>query len=224
MPDLPEMPGTEGSPAPEFNASTPPPFQPIAPPFQQVANSYQPVAGSMPQPVASPAPSGGMSTVKIVLIIVAVFVCLGLMALGVIGYGVWRVAHAVHKNLTDNGMTIDTPGGSISTTTGKNYSAEELGVDLYPGAQPGRGGMHMALPTGSITAANYVTSDSKQQVVDFYKSKLGSKALPTEIGEKTRFSLNKGNRDSVILSIEQESSQADGKTQIHIVHTVNKGS
>jgi hypothetical protein len=165
-----------------------------------------------------------MSTIKIVLIIVAVFVCLGVLALGVIGYGVYRVSHAIHKNLADNGMTINSPGGALSSTPGKTYSAEELGVDPYPGAQAAKGGMHMTMGSVSMTAANYVTSDSKQQVVDFYKNKLGSQNTVTETDDSAIFSVKKASGDSVLLTITQKPSQYDGKTQIHIVHTVGKGS
>ncbi len=34
----------------------------------------------------------------------------------------------------------------------------------------------MSVPTGSVVTAVYVTSDSKDQVLDFYKSKFGSDA------------------------------------------------
>ena len=47
------------------------------------------------QPVAAPAKSGS-SALKIVLIVLAVFIGLGILGAGAFGYFVWRVAHAVH--------------------------------------------------------------------------------------------------------------------------------
>ncbi len=47
------------------------------------------------QPVAAPAKSGS-SALKIILIILAVFIGLGILGAGAFGFFVWRVAHAVH--------------------------------------------------------------------------------------------------------------------------------
>jgi len=217
-----DLPGNEGSPAPEPSAYTPPPFQPLTPSDPSGAGAYQTVnAAAAP---AAAAPPQGMSTLKIILIIVAIFVFLGVLALGVVGYGLWSVSHAIHRNLTDKGVTVNTPNGSISTTPGKTYSATELGVDPYPGALPGKGGMHMSMGNVSITAANYLSTDAKQQVVDFYKTRLGSQAVATETDDSAAFSVKKPGGDMVTVSITQRPGQYDGKTQIHIVHTVTKGS
>ena len=214
MAELPEDPGTNPSPNPQYSSPAPPPFQPVA------TSSYQPVSGQ-PQPVMAPAKSGGSSAVKIVLIIVAVFVCLGILGASVVGYGIWRVSRAVHMNHSTGEATIETPSGSFTANPTKTFTADELGVAIYPGAQPVKGGMRMTLPTGPIVAANFVTSDSKDQVMDFYKDKLGSQASTMDTGDGAILSVNKSKQDSVMLTITQKAGEHDGKTQIHIVHTVN---
>ena len=168
----------------------------------------------------APAKAGGNSAVKIVLIIVAVFVCLGILGAGVVGYGIWRVSRAVHMNRSGE-ATIETPSGPITTNPTNTFTADDLGVAIYPGAQPGKAGMRMTLPTGPFVAAYFVTSDSKDQVTAFYKDKLGSQATTIDTSDGAMLSVNRGKKDSVMLTITQKAGEHDGKTQIHIVHTVN---
>jgi len=217
--ELPENPGSQGPPAPQTGAPAPPPFQPVAP-YQPVAQQYQPAAAP-PQPAAAPAKPGGSSVLKIVLIVVGVFVVLVMLVVGVVGYGIWRVSRAVHVNSSTGAMTVNTPGGTFSANSAEKFTADELGTDIYPGAQPSKGGMRMKLPTGSMVAANYVTPDSKEQVIAFYQSKLGSEASTMETGDGAIVSVNKSKQDSVVLTITQKPDQFDGKTQIHIMHTTS---
>lgn len=203
--------------------SEPPPFQPVATPqYQPVASSYQPPPPppAMGQPVA--AKSGGTSAVKIILIIVAIFVGLAIMALGVVGYGVWRVSRAIHRNIANGSMTINTPGGPITTSSTASFTADELGTDIYPGAQPAKSGsMKMHLPTGAMISATFLTTDPKDKVIAFYKEKLGSGATAMEFGDNAMLSLQKGDHDHVTVTVSQQANQSDGKTQIHIQHITN---
>jgi len=187
-------------------------------PYQPAATQPVPL-----QPVAQPAKSGS-SAVKIILIVLAVFIGLGILGAGIVGYGVWKVAHAIRVSGSgDNAhMTFNAPGGgSISANTGETFSASDLGTDIYPGAQPGKGSMRMSLPTGSMVSAAFVTSDSKDQVVTYYKSKLGSEASTFDSANSAIITVNKGKQESVMITISVSPSQYDGKTQIHIVHSIN---
>ncbi|MGA9673168.1 MAG: hypothetical protein WBQ94_28470, partial [Terracidiphilus sp.] len=153
----------------------PPAYVPVASAPQPAA--YVPVATNVPyavpmQPAPVQAKSGG-SALKIILIIIAIFVGLGILGVGAFGFMVWRIAHAVHVSGSGNQATLNLPGGTISTNSNETYSASELGTDIYPGATSGKGGMRMNLPTVSMVTAIYVTSDPKEQVVNFYKTRLG---------------------------------------------------
>jgi len=174
--------------------------------------------------VAVPPKPGGSSALKIVLIIVAILVGLGLLGAGVVGYGIYRISKAVHGNSSTGEVTLNTPGGTISTNPTQTFTADELGTDVYPGAQPGKGSMRMNLGGSSVVAANYVTSDSKDKVIAFYKDKLGSEAQTMETAEGAIFTVSKNKDDSIMLNITQKPNQADGKTQIHITHTVHHAS
>lgn len=172
------------------------------------------------QPAAPPAKST-TSAVKIVLIVVAIFVGLGILGLGAFGFMVWRVSRAVHMSGPGGQVTVTTPGGSYTANPTQTYTASELGTEIYPGAQPRRGGMKMDLPTGSMVTAIFLTSDSKEQVLDFYKTTMGSTASVIDTEDGAIITLAKSQQESVMVTITAKPSENDGKTQITIVHTTS---
>ena len=183
--------------------------------------AWTPVAASA-QPVAAPA-QGGSSVLKIVLIIVAIVVGLGILGLGVAGFAIYKVAHSFHVSGTgDNAhVTMNTPGGTFTANTSEKFSSSDLGTDLYPGAEAGKGGARMTLPGGSWVSAVFVTSDSKDQVVSFYKSRLGSQVSVYDSGDNAVLSAQKSKQESVIVTVTANKSEYNGKTQIAIVHTIS---
>lgn len=174
-------------------------------------------------PMAAPA-RGGSSAVKIVLIIVAVFVGLGLIGASVVGFAVWRVARAVHVHSNRGEFSMNTPSGKISAHSASNFTADELGTDIYPGAQSVAGGMKMNLPTGSMVTGIFVTTDSKDAVRDFYKAKLGADASIFDTGDGAVISVNKSSDEHVMVTVSARENENDGKTKIVIVHSKKSGS
>ncbi len=75
------------------------------------------------------------------------------------------------------------------------------------------------MPTGSMVTGVFVTSDSKEQVLDYYKSKLGSGASTYDSGDSALVTLGRGQQESIMVTISARASQDDGKTRIAIVHT-----
>lgn len=176
-------------------------------------------AGPPVQPGAAPAQSGGGSALKIILIILAVFVGLGVLGAGAFGFFVWRVAHSIHVSGDGDHVTMKTSQGSFSAGTTENFSSSDLGTDIYPGAQSGKGSMRMTLPTGTMVSAVYVTSDSKEQVIAFYKGKFGADASTIDTDNGSVITFNKTPQESIVVTITTSPSEYEGKTQIHIVHT-----
>lgn len=175
-------------------------------------------------PISAPVPvpqSSGSSAVKIILIVVAVCVGLGIIGAGVFAFTVWRVAHSIHVSSSgpDGKVTVDTGNGSVTASDGQTFTASDLGVELYPGAQSGHGSLKMDLPTGSMITGVFVTGDPKDKVVAFYKDKLGSQASTFDSGSSAVLSVNKGDHESVMVTVNADSGQDDGKTRISIVHT-----
>jgi len=170
-----------------------------APPPVQYSQPYAP-------PVAAPQGSGG-SALKIILIIVAVFVGLGVLGVAIFAFSVWHIAHAVRVDSNGESVTVNTPGGTISSSTSQSYSASEMGTDL---------------PGSSMVTAVYVTSDSKDKVLDFYKSRMGGGASVYDAEESAVLTAKKGDKESVMVTISSKPSEADGKTKIAIMHTKSK--
>ncbi|WP_263353537.1 zinc ribbon domain-containing protein [Acidicapsa acidisoli] len=171
-----------------------------------------------PPPATAPPTSGG-NVVKIILIVVAVIIGLGMLGSAIFAFTVWRVARSIHVEGPNGQVSINTPGGTISANEAQTYSASELGTDIYPGAQGMRGSMKMDLPTGSMVTGVFVTSDSKEQVVEYYRSKLGSGASVYDSTNSALLTLNKGSQESVMVTVAANSSQDGGKTRISIVHS-----
>jgi len=69
-----------------------------------------------------------------------------------------------------------------------------------------------------MVTANYLTSDSKEQVIAFYQAQLGSSAQGTPTSSGEIFVVTKGNGDSLTVTISQRPSLYDGKTQIIIAN------
>jgi hypothetical protein len=194
----------------------------LSPGNQACAACGAPAAGvpfAAPVQPAAPAATSGGSALKIVLIIVAIVVVLGILGMGAVGFAVWRVSQAVHINGHNGQMTVQTPDGTITADSSQSFTASELGTDVYPGAHSARGGMRMNLPTGSMVTGVFVTSDSKEQVLDFYKSKLGSGASTYDSGDSALVTLGRGQQETIMVTISARASENDGKTRISIVHT-----
>ena len=205
-----------------------------AAPSQPVASSppltgYTPVAAAPPPAYIPPPPppggvvqtssGGGGGAIKIILIVLAIVIGLGILGAGAVGFFVWRVAHSFHVNGKNGQVTINTPGGNVSTSSATSFTSDELGTDIYPGAQATAGGMRMNLPSGSVISGVFTTSDSKDQVLSFYKSKFGSEASVFDADDSAMVTAKKGDHESVMVTISAKPSENEGKTKISIVHT-----
>jgi hypothetical protein len=159
-----------------------------------------------------------------VLIIVAIFVGIGILGASIVGYGIWRVSHAIRA--ASHGGTITIPGssggGSLSISSNQKFTASELGTDIYPGAVTTQGGMRMSTPSGSWITAIYLTSDSRDQVLNFYKGKFGSDSSLMETNDAAILTLKKGEKETVMVTISAKPNEDNGKTKIAILHTVSK--
>jgi ribosomal protein L40E len=178
----------------------------------------QPTFAPVP-PVAAPAKSGS-SALKIVLIVVGVLFALGFVVIGAVGYFGYRVAHSIKVSKDGNQVALNVPGGgSFSANSSEKFTAEELGADIYPGATTGKAGARMTTPAGSWISAIYVTPDSKDKVLAFYKDKFGDGASVIDTPDGAIVTLKKGEQEGVVVTITANSSEYSGKTQIAIVHT-----
>lgn len=124
-----------------------------------------------PGPPAPPPSKGGSSALKIILIIFAIVVGLGIIGVGTFSYFVYRVAKSAHVTQKGDSVKVDTPFGSFSAND-PEQTVKELGVDVYPGAQVQKAGTASVTVFGVHTVtANFESGDSVDKVCDFYKAK-----------------------------------------------------
>jgi hypothetical protein len=174
---------------------------------------------SIPQQPNAQPPRQGSSAVKIILIVVAVIVCLGIAVVGVVGYGIYRVSKSVHQDLTTGKVTIDTPNGTISSVSNGTLTAADLGTAIYPGAVQDKGSAKLNFGAGTMVTGVFFTSDPKDKVIAFYKDQLGSGATDMESGNSALLMLTKANKEAINITISQGAGQFDGKTHITILHS-----
>ena len=210
MAELPENSGKRGSPEPL-------PFQPIS-----VQDQPETTASSTAAP-ASPAKSQGGKVLRVIRIVAGVGFVLVVLVVGVVAYDEWRFEHGASSN-PGTGTSNDNPSGgrAITTNSTEKLTPSELGTDIYPGAVAGKvGNMHISAPSGTAISASYLTSDSMEQVIHFYKSRFGDQATSTDMGPSTIISLKKSAHEQITVTVAQDAGQAGGQTQIRIMHTTD---
>ena len=174
------------------------------------------------QPIApGPPPSSGSSSgLKVVLIIVGVIVLIGVLALATVGIIGYRIAKSAKVSQKGDNVKIETPFGNMETSSDPQKTAEELGVEIYPGAQVQKAGT-ASVSFGSIhtVTANFESSDSVDKVCDFYRSKFPSAAVQSS--DQTHCSIvASGSGNSTTITAD---SRADGSS-FQIVAVINKSS
>jgi hypothetical protein len=181
-------------------------------------NARAPMPPNPPYPNVPPPATSGNTVLKIVLIVIAAMVLIGVIVAGAIGIGVYKIAKSGHKDSSGN-VSITTPGGTITTGQNNNVGAADLGIDLYPAVTAGEGSMNMRTPEGSMVTAVYLSSDPPDKIVAFYKERLGDKASVVQTSNGTVLSAGEKDRDNIVITI---TPQADS-TKIAIVRvTSNK--
>jgi zinc-ribbon domain len=164
------------------------------------------------------APSSG--ALKLILIIVGAVVCLGMLSVVAVMFGIWRVSRSVHVDRS-GGVTISTPGGKISTgrTSTAHLTETEVGAPIYPGAIAEEGGFKLGAENGSMATYVFKTSDSVPQVLAFYRDKFGPKTSVIETPQGGIVTAAKNDNEGIMVTIGRDESE--DKTSIAITHTTS---
>lgn len=207
--------GTELSPDTRFCQGCGAPTGFAAAPMSAAAPAAQvPIA---PAPAVT-APSSG--ALKLILIIVGAVVCLGMLSVVAVMFGIWRVSRSVHVDRS-GGVTISTPGGKISTgrTSTAHLTETEVGAPIYPGAIAEEGGFKLGAENGSMATYVFKTSDSVPQVLAFYRDKFGPKTSVIETPQGGIVTAAKNDNEGIMVTIGHDESE--DKTSIAITHTTS---
>ena len=166
-------------------------------------------------PPATPPARSGNSAVKIVLIVVGVIVLLGGLGIASLTFVALHFARNSHVAQQGDHVRVETPFGNVETSRDPDKAVEDLGDDIYPGAEAEKNGASIAAfgSNRAITAA-FQSSDSADKVCSFYRSKFpASKVTIPSPGRCTVVS----NDSNHMVTIEIESSGAGCKFRISSV-------
>jgi hypothetical protein len=163
------------------------------------------------------APKTGGSAAKIILVVVAVVVLFGIVGVATLAIIGVHIARRTHVRQEGNRVKVETPFGSVDTSKDPEQIAKDLGVEVYPGAQPQANNSATATFAGVHTAtAAFTTGDPVEKVCDFYRSKFPNATSSTSSQNHcTIVSGDQGN----IVTVNVDSSGDSTKFQIS---TVNK--
>jgi len=139
-----------------------------------------PTAPSMTAPPPAPPATGGSSALRIVLIVIAVFVGLGILGVATVAVIGIHIARSSHVTQEGDHVKAETPFGSFESSADPEQTAKDLGIDVYPGAQVLKNGS-ASVSFGSMhtVAANFESSDPADKVCAFYKSKFPNATVST---------------------------------------------
>lgn len=183
------------------------------------STSPAPVAASLSIGPGPAAPKTGSSAMKIILIVVAVVVILGILGVATLAVIGIHIARRTHVTQDGNRVKVETPFGSVDTSKDPQQIAKDLGVDIYPGAQPQSDGSVITTFGGVHTVAvSLISSDPVDKVCNFYRSKFPNPMSSTSTENHCSIvSTDQGN--IVTITIEPR----DSSTKIQI-SSVNKSS
>ncbi len=174
-----------------------------------------PIAAAPPAPVAHP-PAQGSSALKIILIVIGVIFLLGILGIGTMVFVVRRIAHNSHFQNKDGNVRVETPFGTVQSTSDPNEAARNLGIDQYPGAKVTKG--NSATIGGMHTVdAEFETNDSPEKVMAFYTSKFPNATVNNKDTDGYTI-VSTNNNNLITIKIQPE----DGKTRIKIANVSGK--
>ena len=190
--------------------------------FCNKCGTTQPGAASAPAaPVftgAAPAPSQNSSALKIILIVVGVIVVLGILGIGTVSFIGYRIAKHSRIHNEDGNVRVETPFGTMNTSTDPEDAARNLGIDLYPGARVIKGTTsNMTMGAMHTAAAEFESDDPVNTVGEFYKSKLPNASAISTAGDHYSI-ISTDKKNMITINIEPK----DGKTRIHIARVSGK--
>jgi zinc-ribbon domain len=176
------------------------------------------IVGHPPPPVAPPAPVQSSNTLKPVLIVVAAVVVVGALAIAGLTVLGLHFARRTHVENRDGNVRIESPAGTVESTSNPSDIARQLGIDLYPDAHLLKGNaQNVSIAGMHAVSAQFETDDPPDKVADFYQSKFPN-AQHASAGD--RYSIVSSEKANIV-TIHIESS--GGKTLIKVANVSGKG-
>lgn len=126
-----------------------------------------------------------------------------------------EIDEAQNRHRPKNWGQGDATPGAGSSPAKMNFTAAELGVDLYPGAEEEPGG---GMRTRSESFASYTTSDPAGKVFEFYKSRLNSGAKIVQAANESMVDIERSN-DAIVVVVHNAGDDPGARTNFIIQHS-----
>ena len=183
---------------------------------QAGAASIAPVFTPAAAAAGTPQKSGG--ALKVILIVVAVIVVFGILAVGAFSFFAYRIARHSRVHNENGNVRVETPFGTVNTTTDPDEAARNLGIDSYPGATVVKGTTSdMTVDNMHTASADFETGDPVSTVAEFYKSKVPNANVVSSTGDHYAI-ISTDKKNMLTINIEPK----NGRTRIHITKISGK--
>jgi hypothetical protein len=170
------------------------------------------------QPIAAASRQKGMSVTKVIWIVVGCFTLVGIIAVGVFGAGIMYIIRSAKTDANGN-VSMNLPFGSVRTIPFDSVSENDLGIAVYPGAEPGKTCVRTETSVFTQLSAFFLTSDPPDQVVTFYKLSAGPAAQSYGMPFGTQITVQGQAGSSVQVLVTEGRKTDQGKTRIQITRT-----
>ena len=173
---------------------------------------FTPAAGAP----GAPQKSGG--ALKIILIVVAVVVGLGILGIAAVSFIGYHIASHSRVHNDNGNVRVETPFGTVNTNADPAEAARNLGIDVYPGAEVVKGTTSdMTMGNMHTAAADFESSDPASAVAEFYKSKVPNANVVSSTGDHYAI-ISTDKKNMLTINIEPK----NGRTRIHIAKISGK--
>jgi len=120
----------------------------------------------------------------------------------------------------DQSFTVNISPRSGASSAFGSVNTSELGVDIYPGARAASEIEHRDTADGTVRSATFISDDSMDKVVEFYRTRMTGQAAIYASGSGVVVSISPSPQQSIIVSIAP--AHGEGKTAISITNTTGK--
>jgi hypothetical protein len=174
------------------------------------------MAAAIPATTPSAPPPQGNGALKVILMLVAGVILLGILGIGTLVFVIHRVAHNSRVRNRDGNVQVETPFGSVQSTNNPDEAVRNLGIDPYPGARVLQGNSATIGGMHTVTA-QFESDDSADKVAAFYSSKLPNASVNTK--DQNNYTIVSTDKKNIVtINIAPEGS----KSQINVTTVTGK--
>jgi len=119
------------------------------------------------------------------------------------------------------GASESAPVQESSASPPPDSAATDLGIDIYPGVRTLSAPDRAISPDRSSVSAVFVSDDSMDKVIAFYKARMTGQTTIYASGDGVVVSISPNPQESTVVTIGPATS--GGKTKISIAHTTTSG-